>query len=330
MEGYPNKTDLLCHIGHIRQVGGVRRIQVTEGSEAGLEVIQVRTGELEFEVVPSRGFDIGAAYFRGQSLTWLSHAGFAHPGLTEEKQVIGWLRAFGGGLLTTCGLMNVGKPCVDEGFEYGQHGRASSTPAGEVAAYGEWDNQEYQITLHGKTTEASIYGDKLEKTRIIRAKLGQNQIEITDAVENIGAKPCALMLLYHCNLGWPLLAKGTQVELPSQSLEVIEGSPDSWSQLSAPDAGWVSSVLEHQLQPDPGGWVSCRVRGAGITLEIAYDAATLPRFTQWRQLGPGDYVMGLEPGNVGVRGRLWERQNKSLPILQPGERQTFRLRFSVS
>jgi hypothetical protein len=69
-----DKAKLLQQVGNLRQVGGLRRLQGLEGVEAGLEVIQVRTGELEFEVIPSRGLDIGAAYFRGQSLAWLSAA----------------------------------------------------------------------------------------------------------------------------------------------------------------------------------------------------------------------------------------------------------------
>lgn len=324
-----SKRELMAHIGDIHQVGGVRRLQGTEGVENGLEVIQVGTGELEFEVIPSRGLDIGAAYFRGRSLTWLAAAGFSHPGLSEEKQVIGWLRAFGGGLLTTCGLQNVGKPCVDEGIEYGQHGRASSTPASEVSAWGEWQGDEYAMTVQGKTREAVIYGDKLEKTRTLQAWLGQNRIEIVDLVENIGSKPTALTLLYHLNLGWPLVGAGTMVHAPSTAIEVIEGTAEGWEALSAPNPHWPSAVLEHRLQPDAEGWVRVRTLGDGMRLEIAYPASTLPRFTQWRQLGQGDYVMGLEPGNVGVCGRAWERQNGTLPMLEPGETREFRLRISV-
>ena len=325
-----NPKNLYQHIGNLRQIGGIRRVRATEGVEAGLELIQLRCGDLEFEVLPQRGLDIGAAYFRGHSLAWLSHAGFASPSLAEEKQVVGWLRAFGGGLLTTCGLQNVGKPCVDEGIEYGQHGRASSTPAFEVLAYGEWQGEDYGLSVQGKTREAMIYGHKLEKTRRIQSWLGRGRIEITDIVENIGSKPAPLMILYHFNLGWPLLQAGTRIAASSQSLEVIEGSAEGWNLVSAPTADWVSSVLEHHMQPAADGWVRTRAVGAGIQLELAYDTTTLPRFTQWRQLGLGDYVMGLEPGNVGVRGRVWERENGTLPVLEAGESRVFRLTVEVS
>lgn len=324
-----SKRELLEHVGDVRQVGGLRRVRAVEGVEEGLEIVQVSTGELEFEVLPSRGLDLGPARFRGRSLTWLSAAGFSHPGLSEEKGVLGWLRAFGGGLLTTCGLSNVGRPGVDQGVEYGQHGRASLTPAFEVAAWGEWQGEEYLLSVRGKTREAVLYGDRLEKTRTVRAWLGQNRLEVTDRVENLGAKPAALLLLYHVNLGWPLVQAGTEVRAPSTALEVIEGTAEGWNALSGPDAEWRSAVLEHRMQPDTDGWVRIGVLGGGMRLELAYEAASLPRFTQWRQLGSGDYVMGLEPGNVGVRGRAWERANRTLPFLEPGESREFRLQISV-
>ena len=48
------------------------------------------------------------------------------------------------------------------------------------------------------------------------------------------------------------------------------------------------------------------------------------------QFGMGDYVMGLEPGNVGVRGRAWELEQGRLPMLEPGETRAFRVRLEAS
>ena len=322
------KRQFLERVGTVAQVGGVRRVRWLEGVEDGIEAIELRTGAgLELDILPARGLDLGAARLNAQPLSWLSSAGFSHPGLTESAPDAGFLRAFGGGLLTTCGLSNVGDPNVDEGVQYPQHGRASSTPAFEVAAWGEWIGDEYLMTVRGKTREAVLYGDKLEKTRTIRAKLGEARIELEDVVENIGSKPAALMILYHINLGWPLIGPDSWLDAPSVKRTVKIGAGAHWETMPAPDGKASVSVIEHEMRPDPDGWVRLGVSSKAVRLEIAYERA-LNRFTQWQQFGAGDYVLGLEPGNVGVQGRASERAAGTLVMLEPGAVQRFKLHFN--
>lgn len=324
------RRDLMARVGHLAQVGGLRRVQALEGVEAGLEIIELRTGGgLEVDILPSRGLDLGATQFAGQSLCWLSAAGFAHPGLVETSPQEGFLRAFGGGLLTTCGLSNVGGPNEDQGTTYRQHGRASATPAYEVAAWGEWQDEDYLFTVRGKTREAVLYGDKLEKTRTIQARLGQSTLYLQDEVENMGGTPAALLLLYHFNLGWPLVSPTSHLEAPSRGQTWPIGTPSDWKRFPEPRADYPVAVLEHQMEPDADGWVRLAVSSPQATFQLAYEAATLPRFTQWQQFGWGDYVLGLEPGNVGVMGRASERATGGLTYLQPGEKRRFRLEISV-
>ena len=40
---------------------------------------------------------------------------------------------------------------------------------------------------------------------------------------------------------------------------------------------------------------------------------------QWKQLGMGEYVCGIEPGNAFVGGRKEERENGTLKYVEPGE-----------
>ena len=57
---------------------------------------------------------------------------------------------------------------------------------------------------------------------------------------------------------------------------------------------------------------------------------TLDRMWQWRMLGPGMYVTGLEPANCDLAGRAAEREAGTLQLLEPGERQTFGVSVRVS
>ena len=322
-------AEVRAHVGHTAQLGGLRRVRQTEGVEDGLDTIELRTGGgLDLDILVSRGLDLGAAFFQGRPISWLSASGFPHPGLKGDLPG-GFERAFGGGLMTTCGLSNVGAASADEGVQHAQHGRASGTPAYEVGMTGEWRGDEYAMTVRGKTREAVLYGDCLEKTRTLRAVLGRSRLQLEDVVENISGRPAALLLLYHFNLGWPLIGPGSRLLLPSARQEVIVGEGADWRAISPPDASFQARVIEHGLTPEEGGWVRLSVASPHTTLRLAYRGG-LPRFTQWQQFGVGDYVLGLEPGNVGVRGRAWERAAGNLSVLEPGETRRFELEIELT
>ncbi|WP_424952904.1 DUF4432 family protein [Deinococcus sp.] len=324
-----SKREFLARVGHHQQVGGLRRVRRVEGVEDGLDVIELRTGAgLELDILASRGLDLGAAWYQGRPLSWLSASGFAHPALRESTPG-GFERAFGGGLLTTCGLSNVGNANTDQGTEYVQHGRAATTPAFDVGLQHEWAGEELLMTVSGKTREAVLYGDQLEKTRTLRAQLGVAGLELEDRIENIGARPAEVHLLYHLNLGWPLIGPGTALHLPTTGQRGVVGDASDWATLAAPNAAWTVGVTEHQLRADADGWVRAQLEAPGMRFRLAY-SANLSRFTQWRQFGRGDYVLGLEPGTVGVLGRAAERAAGTLnTLLEPGERLIYRLRLAV-
>lgn len=74
-------------------------------------------GRLSVDLLPDRGLDLGAVEFDGLPVQWIRT-----PTATSEG---GWFAAWPGGLITTCGLHNVG--AASEGF--GLHGAFALTPA---------------------------------------------------------------------------------------------------------------------------------------------------------------------------------------------------------
>lgn len=326
-----SRAVLRAHAGSEAQLGGVRRVRLLDGPGAGTEIVELSTGPLRVDLHASRGLDLGAASYRGHSLCWLAPSGIPHPAAYDPHGE-GWLHSFGGGLLTTCGLLNVGRPGEDEDGAYGLHGRASNTPASEVAASGTWHGDEYRLTVRGVTHEAVLYGHKLRKTRTVTAVLGGSALHLEDVVENLGGTPAPLALLYHLNLGWPLLGPGARLELPGPHLETVEGEYPAGDtvDIPPPDPAFRSQVSECVVQADADGWAHATLSREGLRFELAFQAATLPRFTLWRQFGYGDYLLGLEPGTVGVRGRAAERERGTLPFLAPGEARRFQLRLSTA
>jgi hypothetical protein len=66
-----------------------------------------------------------------------------------------------------------------------------------------------------------------------------------------------------------------------------------------------------------------------LGLSIRYRPDELPYFWQWRMVGEGTYVMGLEPANCHLLGRAEERRADRLPLLAAGERRIHHLEISV-
>ncbi|MDI9549283.1 MAG: aldose 1-epimerase family protein [Chloroflexota bacterium] len=337
------RREIEARVGRIEQVGGVRRLQLTEGPEAGVELIQVRTGAgLSYYVSPARGLDISLAAFGDTPISWQSANGDVHPAYYDPRG-LEWLRTAAGGLLMTCGFTQAGAAHIDMGKELGLHGRAHHTPAAHVAAQGAWDSDEYRIRVSGVVEECAIFDDHIRMTRVIESTLGINRLTITDTLENAGFAPAPLMLLYHINFGFPLLMEGTTFRFPSRKVEPREESTplEGFTHWQLPDPGHQERVYLHsELQVDERGWASASVHNphfplaAGIgaqplTVTLSWSTATLPRFVQWRMPGAGEHVLGIEPANCNVRGRAASRADGSLVTLEPGQSQRFELQLDV-
>ncbi|HEY1056169.1 MAG TPA: DUF4432 family protein, partial [Emticicia sp.] len=97
-------------ISNPAQLGGIETSILDNGLGRGNRIAWINTGTgLRYKVILDRGMDIADAFYNQHSLAWLSHGGFPAPQPQSDKG-IDWLRTFGGGLLTTCGLSHVGGP----------------------------------------------------------------------------------------------------------------------------------------------------------------------------------------------------------------------------
>jgi hypothetical protein len=81
--------------------------------------------------------------------------------------------------------------------------------------------------------------------------------------------------------------------------------------------------------PDGDVTVSVRNRKIGIAVNISINVNQLPYIAQWKMMGWGEYVLGIEPSNVLVQSRKTLRENNALPFLQPGESKTNILKIEV-
>ena len=336
---------LLQRVGDISQVARVRAADLADGTERGVRALEVCTGSgFAFTVLPDRGMDISTAAFNGRALAWRSATGDAHPAYfqSEAEGGRGWLRQFYGGLVVTCGLTWAGANDVDGGQLYGLHGRVSNLPASNVSWDGLWSGDKYEMTIRGRVRQSTVFGENLEMTRTIRAALGESRLVIHDDVTNLGSQPGEHMHLYHINIGWPALAPGGRLISPTLSAtprddEAAIGKAE-FAQFDEPSAGYREKVYFHTMAPLADGRCAAAVAnpaagsgsgGYGLGVYCRWRPEQLPRFTEWKMLDAGTYVVGMEPANCSVLGRPQERRDGTLAVLQPGQTVQYEVEIGV-
>lgn len=327
-------------VGCMDQVAGIRLATLQSGRAQGLRAALVHTGSgLDFTVLLDRGMDIGAATWQGAALGWRGSVGDVAPAFFEPEH-LRWLRSFQGGLVATCGLSNVGGP--QEGSEstgLGLHGRIGAIPADDVCVSQEWEGDNYVLRVSGVMRETSVFGEKFRLKRTITAWAGESRIALHDELTNESFAPQPFQLLYHCNIGWPVVREGARVLAPSRCIAPRDATAAAgiaaWNELSDPVAGYAEQVFYHDLVAGPDGMVTCAIvngdfsQPEALGVYVRYSADTLPRFAQWKMMGQQEYVVGLEPANCGVQGRAHDEAEGLLEQMEPWGKRDYRLEFGV-
>lgn len=323
------------------QLGGIETAVLDNGPGRGTRIAWINTGTgLRYKVVIDRAMDIADAFFHQHSLAWLSHGGITAPSRAVTKG-LDWLQTFGGGLITTCGLMHVGGPETDEYGERGLHGPISNTPA-EIISIIQPDPVAGQMdmSITGVMLQTSALGPKLVLKRTISGTLGKAEIRVHDEVINRGNITAPHMLLYHFNFGWPLVDEGADICWKG-SWASREGNPDhifnanhNYKKCLAPmdsHAGGGEEAAIIDPVADADGWCTCGVHNAALQLafSLRFKKTQLPVLTNWQHWGKGEYVMGLEPGTHPPTGQAKARREGTLLFMEPGERREYELHINL-
>ena len=309
------------YIGHAGQLSGVEELRLVGGKGDGMHLLQLRNGRgLEMTVCADRCADIYRLNFKGDNMGYLSANGFVGPSYYDDKGA-GFLKSFTAGFLTTCGLTAVGSPCTDDGEELPLHGTIGNTPCERIW----WDEDDENIYIHAIVNDSAIFSRKLYLKRLITVSKQHNTFTITDTIENQGDTESPVMLLYHMNMGYPLLSENAVVKIPSVSVtprnEHAAKDLDSWDKMLPPTSGFEEQCYFHSFEGEGSAAIFNPDIRKGLT--ITFDSKTLDYFTQWKMMGYRDYVLGLEPGNCLPSGRDVMRKEGGLKFLQPGQSITY-------
>ncbi len=316
------------YVGNLLQVRGAERYVLQGGKGEGMHFVYVRNGlGLEAWISVDRAGDLSRISVNGKNMGFFSPCGYVAPQY-YDKDGLGFLKSFTGGFITTCGLTQVGSPCEDDGEVLPLHGTVANIP-GEVCAIEE-DND--GITIKIKVIDGIIFGKKLVLNRVYRFSYNENTFEIEDIVVNDGDRQSPYMILYHCNMGYPLLNENSILKIPHNSVTARDDHAEKYidSKLlpEIPQPQYQERCYYYDLKDNNGkAKVGIYSTDAKIGMVMSFDKKELDCFTQWKMMGEQDYVMGLEPGNCNSDGRDVTRQKGILKFLDPGQKGRTALKF---
>jgi hypothetical protein len=313
----------------------VRSRRLSGGRREGVVLMELVAGDTKVFVLPDRGLGIWKLIAGGTELGWQSPvAGPVHPAFVPlgEPSGLGWLDGFDE-LVARCGLVSNGAPDFDSSgrLAHGLHGRIANLPAHELAVT--LDEEAGTLTLEGAVDETRFLMHSLRMQTRLVLHADRPRIAWTDTVTNLSERPATMQLLYHVNLGPPLLGAGAEVvaaidELAPRDATAAADVP-TWNRYDAPRAGRGEDVHFARIRPNTDGIASALLvspdgsQAAGLS----WRADTLPCFSLWKNQGglADGYVTGLEPAtNYPNRRSFEEAQGRVVP-LAPGESVTFDL-----
>ncbi len=337
----PNLAQPLSSQAQVLKAAGgefrVERLILEGGRRDGVEVLLVDTGRVRAALLITRGLSLWRANIDGLDCGWKSPVdGPIHPQWVplSEPGGLGWLDGFDE-LLVRCGLRSFGAPDFDAKsgrLLWPLHGRIGNLPTENLEI--ELDSAHSLLMIKGQVSEQRFLQNNLQLFAQYTFSLNSNVIEVHDRVLNGSDVPGAMQLLYHINVGAPLLGAGAKLHLPADRIVARDAHAaediKDWATYRGPTAGYVEQVYFSSPKAIDG-WVPSLLTTADSSKGFAvhYKPETLPYFSQWKNtVGERDgYVTGLEPGTGFPNPRSFEDTNGRVVQLAPGESKEFHLKL---
>ncbi len=317
------------YIGHDTQYRGVEEHRIVGGKGDGLRLYEITNGlGLELTISPDRNGDITRLRYKGVNMNYFSPCGYVAPPYYDNVGS-NWLSSFTAGFLTTCGLESVGTPCTDEGEVLPLHGSIANHPAEQ--SY--WTEEEDSYVIHSVTKDETIFGRKLRLSRTLSISKAENTFTIRDTIENTGDRIEPFEILYHMNMGYPLLDEDSIVKIPSKEVTPRDDHAaedlEHWMRMEKPTAGYKERCYYHKFAGEKGHAEIYQPK-LDTKLCIDFNAEELDGFVEWKMMGVRDYVLGLECGNCYPDGRDVMRKTGMLKFLEPGQSVTYTVNVSLT
>lgn len=315
------------YIGHPSQLAGVEEVRLIGGKGDGMRLLNLwNAAGLSMTVAADRCADIYRLRVKGDNLGYFAPCGYVGPEFYQPEEK-GFLKSFTAGFLTTCGLENCGGPSDYQGQRLPLHGSIGNTPAEHIR----WEEDESTIRVHATVRDQVLFGRKLLLRRTLTLWKQENTLLLEDTVENQGDAPEPVMLMYHMNMGYPLLSEAARIR--SNASGVYLGSEETpeetWKRIDPPSPRTKEICYRHLFEGRQEARVSIENPTLGRAVEIAFDPEDFPCLIQWSLFSHRDYALGLEPRNFPEGPKSKATEQGKLHILQPGQKRTYRVELRL-
>ncbi len=294
-------------LGNVKQLISAYQVRVTDGPATGKKLILVHNGNLEVAFNADNALDVAWVKYYGYNLSFLTKNG-----LNSNDGVFG--QQFDGGFIYTCGIDNVSGCEADKLI----HGSFHHKKAENVSI----ETDDEKVKVSGLVVNSVLFGDNLKVYR--NYIVYSDKLEVHDSIVNAGFTTSDYVLLYHVNFGYPLLDKGVKIDFNAK--ETIPANPKTKNTLhldkviTDPVDGDTEDLYYQILEK---GDVKVINEKIGVGCQMQFDLKAFPYLIEWRNLVPGDYVLGLEPSTTRFD------EYKKNPIA-PQEKHDFNITFNFS
>ncbi len=274
-------------ISNLAQVCSLRRYTLTEGQEKGLDIIDCDNGKIRFLLNVSKALDVAQFWHEGKNVSFLSKNG-----LTSRETP--FINRFEGGMVYTCGLDSIGGR---DGYEL--HGTHHNTPAKIIKA----ECNDNGITVEAEIQATALFGKNLVFKRTVTTLIGSAELKIVDTLENNGYCEQDYCLLYHVNVGYPMLDDGAVIEGEISSCtprnDFAKQNQSTMYQMSESVPCQDETCYFLTFDKPTVSLVNEKLKKA---FSLTWSKETLPNFVEWKSMASGDYALGLEPCSTALDG----------------------------
>lgn len=276
-------------MGNIEQIAYTKRIEYKNGKANSVHAILCKNERLSLTLLESMALDIFDLSYAGNNMGFISKNGLVSRNLANTH-AYDFSKSFGGGFLYTCGLDNIGKPEGDKLL----HGGFSSIPALITKEQMLIENDKIVLEVEGGICDAALFSKDIEVVR--NYKIYNNKIILTDKVINRAFIDQDIIMLYHFNLGYPMLDTCTRFSANISSTECRTENCvlEKYNIMNEPIDKCFEEVFIHSVDEDTAN-VEVENTKLKQKIRFSYGTKILKYLMEWKSMQSGDFVLGIEP-----------------------------------
>ena len=325
------------------------------GRQDGVRLISIGNGKMTITIVPNRGMGILAVSHTIADKDERIHRRIGWRSPVQEtvnpafmnltaRGGLGWLEGFNE-FMCRCGMENVGQPGKDEivtntgakaEVDLTLHGKVANIAARNVELVVD-SKPPYRIRIRAQIDEKMMFGTNLELQTEISTEPGTLEFRIEDKVINKSSQPQEFQMLYHTNIGKPLLEEGARFLAPVKRVIPVNAHSAKDVKAFGDIAGPTPGIIEqayffHPIAGKNGETLALlhnKAKDEGLSMR--WSVKELPYLTLWKNTAAIEdgYVIGIEPGTSFPNMRRVERKAGRVPRLEGGKSHTMRIDFAV-